>query len=331
MKKTILITGSEGFIGSHLVESLILKKYKVICFCLYNSFNSWGWLNDLKEINKKDLNIFLGDIRDKELVDSVVKKSDNIIHLASLISIPYSYRAAESYVDFNIKGTLNILESAKKYKIKKIVHISTSETYGSAQFVPINEDHPLNAQSPYAATKIAADQLALSYHKSFDLPVAIARPFNTYGPRQSLRAIIPTILMQIINGKSISLGSTSPMRDFNFVSDTVDGIISVLEKKESIGDIFNIGNGYEISINDLVKLCLDVTKCTNNVVSEKKRVRPDSSEVNRLLCCNKKAKKILGWKPKYIGNDGLKDGIKIFYNWLKLNKDKYFNTSEFYE
>ena len=285
MKKKILVTGSEGFIGSHLVEKLVKKNYHVICLCLYNSFNSWGWLERIRKEHINQCELIMGDVRDFNLIDSIVEKCDYILHLASLISIPYSYKAVNSYFDVNLKGTLNILESAKKYKIKKIVHTSTSEIYGSAQFVPITEEHPMSAQSPYAASKIAADQLAISYYKSFELPVVIARPFNTYGPRQSLRAIIPSILLQLIKKeKKLKIGSGFPLRDFCFIDDTVEGFIKILEGNNVEGETFNIGSGFSISIDDLCLLCMKILKYKVPIKFESKRARPKNSEVDHLKC-----------------------------------------------
>ena len=318
MKKKIFVTGSEGFIGSHLVEKLVEQKYNVVCLCLYNSFNSWGWLDDLKSKKNNKCEFVMGDVRDFNLIDSIVSECDYIIHLASLISIPYSYLAVNSYYDVNLKGTLNILESAKRHKIKKIIHTSTSEIYGSAQFIPITEKHPPNAQSPYAASKIAADQLAISFFKSFNTPVTIARPFNTYGPRQSLRAIIPTILLQLINKeKNLLIGSGFPLRDFCFIEDTVQGFIEILEGKDISGETFNIGSGFAISIDDLCKICMNILNYQVPIKYENKRIRPEKSEVDHLECSFEKINKKLDWKPKYLGQEGLIQGITKFINWLK--------------
>ena len=318
MRKKILVTGSEGFIGSHLVEKLIKQKYNVVCLCLYNSFNSWGWLDDLRSKKHNNCQFVMGDVRDFNLIDSIVSECDLIFHLASLISIPYSYQAVNSYYDVNLKGTLNILESAKKHKIKKIIHISTSEIYGSAKFIPITEEHPVNAQSPYAASKIAADQLAISYFKSFNTPVTIARPFNTYGPRQSLRAIIPSILLQLINKeKNLLIGSGFPLRDFCFIEDTIRGLIEIVHSKNTEGETFNIGSGFSISINELCKICMKVLNHEIPIKYENTRKRPKNSEVDHLKCSYKKINRELGWKPKFGGKKGLIEGIKNFTKWLE--------------
>ena len=270
----ILITGSEGFIGSHLVERLAKQKHDLKCLVLYNSFNSHGWLDNLSNDVKKKIEITTGDIRDEGIVRNIVKNNDCIINLAALIGIPYSYKAAQSYVDTNISGTLKLLQAAKDFKVKKFIHTSTSEVYGTSLFVPMTEGHPLNAQSPYAASKIAADQLGISFHKSFGLPISIIRPFNTYGPRQSLRAIIPTIITQLLNKKisKIKLGNINVKRDFNFITDTVDGFFSTIKSEKIIGETINIGNNYEITIKEIFKIISDQTNIHKKIIIDKQRV-----------------------------------------------------------
>tara|TARA_B100001989_G_scaffold151451_1_gene107959 strand:- start:983 stop:1975 length:993 start_codon:yes stop_codon:yes gene_type:complete len=326
----VLVTGSEGFIGSHLVEQLVRKKFQVKALVLYNSFNSWGWLDTIPEETKKKIDIILGDIRDNDLIDKIIKGVDIVINLAALIAIPYSYGASRSYVDTNINGTLNILNSCKKNKIKQLIHISTSEVYGTPKKVPILETDPLNAQSPYAATKVAADQLVLSFNKSFDLPVSIIRPFNTYGPRQSARAIIPTIISQVLRKKIIEVGSLSPRRDLLYIEDTVRGIISAIGNKKSIGEVINLGSGYDISIKNLIE---KIGKILNKKIKyriKKNRIRPKKSEVMRLLASNKKAKKLLNWKPIYSNNQGLSMGLKKTIKWFNSQKNlRHYKTKDF--
>lgn len=314
----ILVTGSEGFIGSHLVESMVRKGYKVRCFILYNSFNSNGWLEKLPKNIKKKIEYFYGDIRDRNSVIKAVKGCHKVVNLASLIAIPYSYEAPFSYIETNIVGTTNLLQVSLEQKIKKFVQISTSEVYGSAIKIPMSENHPLNAQSPYAATKIGADQMALSFHKSFNLPVVVIRPFNTFGPRQSERAIIPTIIAQAMKKNSINIGSVFPKRDFTYVSDTCEGIIKALNNnnKNIFGQTINLGSNYSISINQLIKKISKILKKKIIIKKDKKRVRPKKSEVDQLLCDNKKAKKILKWKPKYSGLKGLDNGLKKTIQWF---------------
>jgi len=313
----VLITGADGFIGSHLVEAMAINGYKVRAFVFYNSFNSWGWLDKSPLEIKERIDVFSGDIRDSYGVKEAMKGCDAVIHLAALIAIPYSYHSPETYIDTNIKGTLNILQAAKELKIKKVIHTSTSEVYGTAKYVPIDENHPILGQSPYSASKIAADQLAYSFYSSFDVPVTIARPFNTFGPRQSARAVIPTIISQIASGvENIQLGALSPTRDFNYVEDIVKGFISILESEKTNGEIINIGSGYEISIRDTVHLIANLMNI-NVVISEDiSRIRPKLSEVERLLADNTKAKKILNWSPKYHGEEGLKRGLLKTIEWF---------------
>jgi len=328
----ILVTGSEGFIGSHLIEALVKKKYNVRALVQYNSFNSFGWIEVINDNAKNKIETVLGDIRDKEFIDSIFKGVDIVINMAALISIPYSYKASKSYIDTNVLGLLNLMNSSISANVKQFIQISTSEVYGSPKNVPINENFPLNAQSPYAASKIAADQLAYSYYKTYGIPLSIVRPFNTYGPRQSNRAIIPTIITQIAsNKKNINLGSLYPTRDFTYISDTVNGFIKIAEETETIGEIINIGSGHEISIEDLVKTIKKIMKSDIEVKEDKARIRPREGEVNRLRADNKKAKKISGWEPVYKGSRGLEKGLKETVEWftnldnLKAYKSSLYN------
>lgn len=315
--KKILVTGADGFIGSHLTETLVARGYDVRAFIYYNSFNSWGWLDHSPKSIKDSLEVFPGDIRDAHQVRKACQDVNVIFHLAALIAIPYSYQAAESYVETNVRGTLNLLEAAKEQKIHKFVQTSTSEVYGTARFVPITEQHPLQAQSPYAASKIASDQLALSYQASFGIPVAIARPFNTYGPRQSARAVIPTIITQIASGeKSIKLGSLHPTRDFNYVKDTVSGFIAIAESDKSVGEVLNIGSNYEISIGDTVKLISEIMTQDVTTEEESTRLRPKASEVERLWADNTKAKQLTNWEPRYSGKEGFRQGLEKTIVWF---------------
>lgn len=316
----ILVTGADGFIGSHLVEALLIRGYTVNAFVLYNSFNSWGWLDNLDLKNRKNFNVFSGDIRDKQFVENLVKISDVVINLAALISIPYSFQSPQSFFDTNVMGCLNVLESCLKYKKKKLIQISTSEVYGKVQKVPIKENFAINAYSPYAASKISSDQLALSFYRSYDLPVVIIRPFNTYGPRQSARAIIPTILLQAINKEKINLGALHPTRDFTYISDTVNSLILAIHSKDAIGEVINIGSAFEISIKDLVNL---ISKKLNKKIlvhKSKIRTRPSNSEVDRLLSSNTKAKKILKWRPVFSGLKGFEKGLKKTIEWFENEK-----------
>lgn len=317
-KKKVLVTGAGGFIGSHLTEKLSVLGYQVKAFIHYNSRNSWGWLENSR--CKDSIEIIAGDIRDADIVRHAMRNVEIVFHLAALIGIPYSYHSPEAYVDTNIKGTLNIIQAARDFCVKKVVITSTSEVYGTAQFVPITEYHPVNPQSPYAATKSAADFLSLSFYRSFDLPVTIVRPFNTYGPRQSARAVIPTIITQMLySKKKIKLGALTPMRDLTYMEDTVDGFIRAGECLESIGEVINLGSNSEISIGDLARLIskyLNYDICIN---SNQARKRPVKSEVKQLMADNNKAKLILNWIPKYTLEKGLKDTIA----WFKKNKDVY--------
>lgn len=331
--RKILVTGADGFIGSHLTEELIRQGYDVRAFVLYNSFNSWGWLDSSPPEIRKELDVFAGDVRDPHGVREAMKGCDCVLHLAALIAIPYSYHSPDTYVDTNIKGTLNIVQAARELGVEKVVHTSTSEVYGTARFVPITEEHPLQGQSPYSASKIGADQIAMSFYSSFATPVAIIRPFNTYGPRQSARAVIPTIITQIANGASkIKLGSLHPTRDFNYVADTVAGFIAAAESENGVGEVINIGSNYEISIGDTVRLISEVMGADVEIETEDVRLRPDKSEVERLWADNAKAKRLLGWEPRYAGLEGLRRGLEETVQWfadpehLRLYKSHLYNV-----
>jgi len=312
MGKKVLVTGADGFIGSHLTEMLVAEGYSVKALTQYNSFNNWGWLENVN--CKKEIEILSGDIRDQYYCKTISKDVEIIFHLAALIAIPFSYIAPDSYVETNIKGTLNICQAAKENGVSRVVHTSTSEVYGTAQYVPINEKHPLQAQSPYSATKIAADAMAMSFYNSFDLPLTIARPFNTYGPRQSARAIIPTIITQIATGKKeIKLGDTSPTRDFNFVEDTCRALTMLAESKKTIGEVINIGSNTEISINDILILIKKLMSSEVTFILDDQRKRPKKSEVFRLYCDNQKIVELVGFKPKY----DIRSGLKKTIDWIK--------------
>ena len=318
----IFLTGSEGFIGSHLAEKLVKNGHDLTCLVLYNSFNSWGWLEKIDRNLKKNMKIITGDVRDEFLIKKLIKKNtDVVINLAALIGIPYSYRSPKSYFETNSIGLINILNSTINSNIKKIIHTSTSEVYGTPKYVPIDENHFVSAQSPYAASKIAADQIALSYHKSFNSPVSILRPFNTFGPRQSLRAIIPTIVTQIMKNRIIKLGSLYPTRDLTYIDDTTDAFLAALNKKKDIGEIINIGSGFEISIKDLVSKISKITGYKINIKKDSKRTRPKNSEVDRLFANTKKAKKILKWSPKYVKKVGFDKGLRKTIEWFSKTKN----------
>lgn len=318
----ILVTGADGFIGSHLTEELIHQGYNVKAFVYYNSFNSWGWLDSSSYDIKRELEVFSGDIRDPHGVKEAMKGCDVVLHLASLIAIPYSYHSPDTYVDTNIKGTLNILQATRELGVSKVVHTSTSEVYGTAQYVPINENHPLQGQSPYSASKIGADQMALSFYRSFETPVSIIRPFNTYGPRQSARAVIPTIITQLASGRNkIKLGALSPTRDFNYVKDTVNGFISVMNSEKSIGEVINIGSNYEVSIEETANLIAEVMGVPIEIESDENRLRPEKSEVERLWADNSKARDLLNWSPEYSGVEGFKRGLAETIEWFTNKKN----------
>jgi dTDP-glucose 4,6-dehydratase len=315
--KKILITGADGFIGSHLVEDLVRRGHTVRAFVLYNSFNSWGWLDHAPPDIKKAIEVFAGDIRDPYGVRTAMQGCDVVLHLAALIAIPYSYHSPDTYIDTNVKGTLNVVQAARELGISKVVHTSTSEVYGTARFVPITEEHPLQGQSPYSASKIGADQIAMSFYSSFETPVAIIRPFNTYGPRQSARAVIPTIITQIAKGeRRLKLGAIHPTRDFNYVADTVAGFIAVAESEKSNGEVINIGSNYEISIGDTVRMIAEVMGADVEIETDEVRLRPEKSEVERLWADNSKAAELLGWRPKYAGLEGLKRGLSQTAEWF---------------
>jgi NAD dependent epimerase/dehydratase len=313
----LLVTGADGFIGSHLTEELVRRGHEVKAFVLYNSFNSWGWLDRCAPEVQGQFEVFAGDIRDPHGVKQAMQGCEAVLHLAALIAIPYSYHSPDTYVDTNVKGTLNVLQAARELGLGRVVHTSTSEVYGTAQFVPITEAHPLQGQSPYSATKIAADQLAYSFYTSFNLPVIIARPFNTYGPRQSARAVIPTIITQIANGqRQIKLGAVSPTRDFNYVKDTVAGFIAALEAKQGDGEVVNFGSNYEISIGDTAQLIAEAMNTEIDIITDEVRLRPEKSEVNRLWADNTKAKQLLGWAPAYGDREGFKRGLAETAQWF---------------
>ena len=316
--KKILVTGADGFIGSHLTEELIRRGFNVRAFVLYNSFNSWGWLDHAESEIKKNLDIFAGDVRDPHGVRTAMKGCDVVFHLAALIGIPYSYHSPDTYVDTNIKGTLNIVQAARELGVAKVLHTSTSEVYGTARFVPITEEHPLQGQSPYSASKIGADQIAMSFYISFGTPVTIVRPFNTYGPRQSARAVIPTVITQIASGsRKIKLGAMHPTRDFNYVKDTVNGFIAIAESDKTVGEVINIGSNYEVSIGDTVKLIAELMNKEIDIDTDTKRIRPENSEVERLWAENAKAKKLTGWEPAYGQREGFKRGLQETIAWFR--------------
>ena len=315
--KKVLITGADGFIGSHLTESLVREGYSVRAFVMYNSFNSWGWLDQASAEIKKSIEVFAGDIRDPHGVKAAMRDCDAVLHLAALIAIPYSYTSPDTYIDTNVKGTLNVLQAARELGVKRVIHTSTSEVYGTARFVPITEEHPLQGQSPYSASKIGADQLAYSFYSSFDLPVVIARPFNTYGPRQSARAVIPTVITQIANGaKQLKLGAITPTRDFSYVQDTVDAFIATLVSDAGLGEVVNFGSNFEISIADVVRLIAEKMNAKVDITSDIVRIRPENSEVERLWADNSKVRDLFGWSPKYAGRDGLARGLQETINWF---------------
>ncbi len=331
MKKKVLITGADGFIGSHLTELLVREGYDVRAFLLYNSFNLKGWLDYCAADVKNKFEFFFGDIRDPHGVKEAMKGCDSVLHLASLIGIPYSYHSPDMYVDTNIKGTLNVLQAARSLDINRIIHTSTSEVYGSAKYVPINEEHPLQGQSPYSASKIAADQLAYSFYSSFNLPVVTVRPFNTYGPRQSMRAVIPTIITQLINKKyKINLGATNPTRDFSYVEDIVNGFSMVLASDAGCGDVINLGSNFEISIADTARLIGEIMNKKIDIIEDQNRLRPIKSEVNRLWANNEKAFRLFGWLPKYNNQVGFKKGLEETVNWFLDEKNLVFYNDNSY-
>ncbi len=329
MKSTILVTGSEGFIGSHLTEKLVKKGYKVKAFSLYNFNNSNGWLDSLDKKILKEIEIVNGDIRDLSYLLKITKKVDIILNLAALISIPYSYKAPYSNIESNILGSYNILEASKINNIDKIIMTSSSEVYGTAQKIPIDENHPINPQSPYAASKVAADKISLSYFRSFQLPVSIIRPFNTFGPRQSLRAIIPSIISQIVSGRNtVNIGNLSPKRDFTFIDDTVEAFLLSIKSKKIIGEEVNLGNGFEVSVNQILKILREDFNLKFRIKIKEERIRPKKSEVYRLIASNKKAKKLLNWSPRHKGLNGFKKGLYKTIDWYRDNLE-YFKVDDY--
>jgi NAD dependent epimerase/dehydratase len=320
--KKILVTGADGFIGSHITELLVRDGYNVRAFVMYNSFNSWGWLDTLSPDVLSEIEVVAGDIRDPHGVADAMRNRDVVLHLAALIAIPFSYHSPDSYVQTNITGTLNVLQAARHLETSRVITTSTSETYGTAQFIPITEAHPLNAQSPYAATKIAADQLALSFHRSFHTPVTVLRPFNTYGPRQSARAVIPTIIGQVSAGASeIKLGSLKPTRDFTFVRDTARGFVQVINSEAAVGEVINIGSEFEVSIGDTVSLIAQAMGREIRVITDHDRIRPEASEVERLFAGTEKARRMFGWAPEFSGREGFMRGLLETAVWFQDHKN----------
>lgn len=325
--KKVLVTGADGFIGSHLAEALVKKGYGVKAFALYNSFNTWGWLDTLPKDVMDSIEVFTGDVRDPNGVRTAMQGMDEVFHLAALIAIPFSYHSPDSYVDTNIKGTLNVLQAARDLGTNRVLVTSTSEVYGTAQYVPIDERHPYQGQSPYSATKIGADRLAESFYRSFNLPVSIVRPFNTYGPRQSARAVIPTIISQLLDGKEeIKLGSLTPTRDFNYVKDTVAGFIAISESDKTIGQEINIATQQEISIGDLAKEIISQINPKARIVCDEQRLRPEKSEVNRLLGSNAKIKELTDWKQSYTFEEGIAETIAWIREHMEAYKTDIYNV-----
>jgi len=324
--RRVLVTGADGFIGSHLVEGLVRAGFPVRAFVFYNSFNSWGWLDHAAPDVKGQFEVFAGDIRDPHGVRTAMADCDAVLHLAALIAIPYSYHSPDTYVDTNIKGTLNVVQAARDLAIDRVVHTSTSEVYGSAREVPITEDHPLQGQSPYSASKIGADQIAMSFHASFGTPVVTVRPFNTYGPRQSARAVIPSVITQIASGRrQIHLGSLFPTRDFSFVTDTVAGFIAAIRADGVVGEVINLGSGFEISIGDTARAIAAVMGAPIEIEMDEQRRRPEKSEVERLCAGTDKARRLLAWSPEFAGLDGFKRGLARTVDWFRdpVNLAKY--------
>lgn len=320
MMRKVLVTGADGFIGSHLTEELVQRGFQVRAFVYYNSFNTWGWLDTVSKDIMKNVEIFQGDIRDPNGVKESMQGCDAVFHLAALIAIPFSYHSPDTYVDTNIKGTLNVLQAARALETARVLTTSTSEVYGTAQYVPIDEKHPYQGQSPYSATKIGADRLAESFYRSFNLPVTIVRPFNTFGPRQSARAVIPTIITQLLTGKTeIKLGSLTPTRDFNYVKDTVNGFVEIYKSGRTVGQEINIATQQEISIGELAEELIRQINPQARIVCDDQRLRPQNSEVNRLLGSNTKIKELTDWRPRFSFEEGLAETI----SFLKLNLNKY--------
>jgi dTDP-glucose 4,6-dehydratase len=315
--RKILVTGADGFIGSHLVEELVLRGYNVRAFTLYNSFNSWGWLDQLPNEIKSKLDVCAGDIRDPFGVKDAMRGCDIVLNLAALIAIPYSYKSPDTFIDTNIKGALNVVQAARELKLEKVIQTSTSEVYGTALFTPITEEHPLQGQSPYSASKIGADHIAMSFFHAFETPVCIIRPFNTFGPRQSARAIIPTVITQIAQEtKKIKVGALDPTRDFNYIKDIVAGFIASIKSEKCVGETINLGTGSEFSIKETIQIISEVMNISVEIEQDQERIRPKTSEVERLLACNKKAEKLLGWKPEYVGLEGFKKALKETSVWF---------------
>ncbi len=325
--KKVLVTGADGFIGSHLTETLLEAGYDVKAFAYYNSFNSWGWLDTLPKEKLNQIEVFTGDIRDPNGVREAMKGVDGVFHLAALIAIPFSYHSPDSYVDTNIKGTLNVLQAARDLNTERVLVTSTSEVYGTAQYVPIDELHPYQGQSPYSATKIGADRLAESFYRSFDLPVSIVRPFNTFGPRQSARAVIPTIISQLLAGKEeIKLGALSPTRDFNYVKDTAAGFLAIARSDKTIGEEINIATQQEISIGQLAEEIIAQINPKAKIICDEQRLRPEKSEVNRLLGSNEKIKRLTDWEQKYTFAQGIEETIEFIRNNLDRYKPDIYNV-----
>ncbi len=317
MSHKICITGADGFIGSHLTEALVRAGHEVKAFVFYNSFNAWGWLDQCANDVRGQFEVFAGDIRDPYGVRAAMAGCDAVLHLAALISIPYSYHSPGTYIDTNVKGTLNIVQAARELGMSRVIHTSTSEVYGTARFAPITEEHPLQGQSPYSASKIGADQIALSFYRSFGTPVTVLRPFNTYGPRQSARAVIPTILTQIASGqRQIKLGAVHPTRDFSYVTDTVSGFISALDSDAGVGEVINLGSNFEIGIGETAMAIADVMGTEIEIVTDEQRLRPGKSEVERLRADNSKAQRLLGWQPTYGGLGGFRRGLAETVAWF---------------
>jgi NAD dependent epimerase/dehydratase len=329
--RKVLVTGADGFIGSHLTEALLDQGCQVRAFVYYNSFNSWGWLDSLSPQVRAALDVFAGDVRDGHTVREAVSGCEVVFHLAALVAIPYSYHSPATYVETNIGGTLNVLQAAQELAVERVVHTSTSETYGTARYVPIDESHPLQGQSPYSATKIGADQMALAFHRSFGTPVTILRPFNTYGPRQSARAVIPTIITQIAAGRDqVRLGALHPTRDFSYVSDTVAGFIAAAHSDAAVGEVVNVGSNFEISIGETAELIAEVMGRKIEVTCDPERLRPEESEVERLWASHEKACRLLGWTPVYLGREGLRRGLEATVTWFSRPENLRFYKSDIY-
>lgn len=316
--RKVLVTGADGFIGSHLTEALVRAGYDVRAFVLYNSFGSWGWLDRCADDVRGKFEVFAGDIRDPNGVRTAMKDCEAVLHLAALIAIPYSYHSPDTYVDTNVKGTLNVVQAARDAGVQRVVHTSTSEVYGTARYVPMGEEHPLQGQSPYSASKIGADQIAMSFYTSFDTPVITLRPFNTYGPRQSARAVLPTVMTQIAAGeRRLKLGALHPTRDFSFVADTVAGFIAALEAPASaVGEVINLGSGFEISVGDAARTIAELAGLKIEITADDQRLRPEKSEVERLFADNSKAARLLGWTPQFGGLEGFRRGLQITMDWF---------------